>query len=136
MKNMLPVIIGLAGCFLPYAAFHIPPQWFYPSLANNYTGWGTFIIILAFGIFSFISFQRKKQIPPWLDGLIGIYLIGLTLFRLYHTFIIFQGNNENNLASVLKVSAYPREGLFLLMISGIWLLIRAISNRKTFFNAR
>ena len=124
-----PLILGLAGCFLPYAAYHIPPEWFTPSIAGNYTGWGTVAIIVLFGIFSFIRKKQQKSMPALVDGLVGFYLLGLTLFRLYHTLLIFKTNNANNLAADLKVSAWPREGLFLLMAAGIWLLARAFGRR-------
>lgn len=67
---------------------------------------------------------------PWApDIFMGIYLVGFTLFRGYHTFSLYAETPENSLAEVLNAGATVREGLILLAIAGFWFLIRGIKAR-------
>lgn len=63
------------------------------------------------------------------EALLGIYITGLALFWLWQTFTLFSEQDSNTLAGKLEAMAYPREGIFLLLLSGCWFLFRSF--RKT-----
>lgn len=131
-----PILIGLAGSFLPYAAFHIPPERFTSFLADTMAGRSCILILFLYGIFAFILKRKEQLMPRWITGLVGFYLLGFSLFRLYHTLIIFRPDSAPNLAAAMKVSAYPREGIFLLLACAILFLLRSLSKRPDFSTLR
>jgi hypothetical protein len=64
-----------------------------------------------------------------MDLFVGIYLLGFTLFRAYHTLALFADAKANSLATALSAGATIREGLYLLFLSGLWLIYRGATGR-------
>ncbi len=134
MKNipwflLAPVLIGLAGCFLPTAMYRLQGEIYTTRLIDHYSGWAAPIILLMYGVISWLKSARQGKMSSFWEALLGIYITGLALFWLWQTFTLFSEQDSNTLAGKLEAMAYPREGIFLLLLSGCWFLFRSF--RKT-----
>jgi hypothetical protein len=130
----IPYFIGLAACFLPDARYTLANQSYSTNIAGEIGGWSVLILLLLFAIVTYKNAKVKKANSPFFTGLTGIYLLGFALFRVWHTFTLYSGAEKDSLATKLGATAIPGEGLLLLAISGSWLLITAIRERKNTFS--
>jgi hypothetical protein len=132
----VPVFAGIAGYFLPYASYNIPPHQFSVSFSDNYSGSAIVFLLLAYSLVFLILRYRKKQLPYLSGVLLGIYLLGAALLRLYHVIVLMTNTGKSGMENSAAITTYPREGLFLVMIAGIWIILSSLKEKKSFFNAR
>jgi hypothetical protein len=83
------------------------------------------ILVLLFGMYSFLQAKRQRATHPFTDTLIGGYLAAWVFFVAWQTFTLFPAKASGNLAA-LQASAFPREGLLLLLIAATGLIYRAM----------
>jgi hypothetical protein len=125
--------LGLMSCFLPAAQFRLADTIYITRIMDDYSGWGTFFLLLTGGTYSLWKWYRKHPPSHFLIGFIGIYLIGFVFFRTFHLFAVFSSKSTDSLAHHLQASGFVREGLILLAISGIGMLVYALKIRKVIF---
>jgi hypothetical protein len=130
----VPYFIGLAACLLPDARYTVANETHSTRIAGEIGGWSVLIILLLFAIVTFTNARLKRPDSPFFTGITGIYLFGFALFRAWHTFTLYSGAGKDSLAKELGASAIPGEGLFLLAISGSWLLFNAFRSRNNTFS--
>lgn len=125
-----PFLIGLAGCFLPDARFNLAGESFSTRVAGDFGGWIVLgLLLLAAALTAWYNL-KKKPVPAPIPGFTGFYLLGFALFRLWDTFTIYAGSNSGNLAGKMQAIILPGEGLALLTISGAWLLVNGLRQKK------
>lgn len=129
-----PYLIGLAGCFLTDSRYTIGNESFSTRIAGEYGGWSVLLVLFLFAGLTAKKVKLKKPDSPFVAGIAGIYLLGFALFRAWHTFTLYAGAAKDSLASQLGANAMPGEGLFLLVLSGGWLLAIAYRERNSLFS--
>lgn len=120
------MLTGLAGCLLPMQTFRLQAQYYHTAAWQNYTGWGVILLLLLFAVHSLLQLRKNKPTHRYVDTLTGAYLTGWALFNAYHTFALFSNAGQQSLAYASQAAAWPREGLLLILATGIWLIAGAI----------
>lgn len=124
--RLAPVLLGLAGCVLPMQTFKVQQQYYHTMAWQNYSGWGVLVLLLLYAAYSLVQRRRQQATHRFADTLVGAYLAGWALFNAYHTLALFGGGTLPNLAHTLQAAAWPREGLLLLLLAGIWMVAGAV----------
>jgi hypothetical protein len=125
-----PFILTVLGCFLPYASYNVNAESYNLSLSTNYNG-DVVLLIISIYTLSIWKFNKTEQKNlSLLHALTGIFILGFTLLRLYQTLTIFKTGQEGTLSESIQATAYPREGIFPLLISGTWLILRALRRKN------
>jgi len=130
----VPVIIGLLGCFATDARYTIGGETFSTRVAGDYSGWPVVVILILLGIYTFWKQKTQKPESRIIRTVAGVYLLGFVLFRFYQTFTLYENAPQDSLAAQLQAKATPGEGLYLLVISAIWILFDSFSLWKKGFS--
>jgi hypothetical protein len=121
---VLPV--AMLGCVLPIQSFSIQQHWINVSVYHNYSGVAIIVMVLLFGIYSFLQAQRQKATHPFTDTLIGGYLAAWAIFVAWQTITLFPAAEASGSGIAAQAKAFPREGLLLLLIAAAGLIYRAM----------
>lgn len=120
------VPVAMLGCVLPIQSFSVQQQWIHVSVYHNYSGVAIIVLVLLFGMYSFLQAQKQKATHPFTDTLIGGYLAAWAIFVAWQTITLFPAAKASGSSIATQATSFPREGLLLLLIAAAGLIYRAM----------
>lgn len=129
------VPVAMLGCILPIQSISVQKQWIHLSVYHNYSGLAIIVLVLLFGIYSFLQNKKQRATHPFTDTLIGGYLAAWAIFVAWQTLTLFPSKVSGS-GLALQASAFPREGLVLLFIAAAGLIYRAMRQPALFAGAK